>query len=89
MEQTSSLFEGSEAHTKQVCYWPETPDGLPIIDQIVPGAFVAAGHSVWGILQGPITGKAVTELVLDGEASCIDLEPFRLDRFASIDNDFL
>ena len=30
-------------HTQQVCYWPETPDGLPIIGKIpeINGAYVA------------------------------------------------
>lgn len=80
--QTTSLLEGLEAHTKQVCYWPETPDGLPFIGAIpnVSGAYLAAGHSVWGILQGPITGKAVAELIVDGKASSLDLTDFRLDR---------
>ena len=84
--QTSSMLKGVEAHTKQVCYWPETPDGLPIldcIDDFLGGSstYIAAGHSVWGILQGPISGKAITELILDGESSTIDLTPFKLERF--------
>ena len=30
-------------HTQQVCYWPETPDGLPIIGKIpaIEGVYVA------------------------------------------------
>ena len=28
--------------------------------------FVAAGHSCWGILQGPATGEALAELILTG-----------------------
>jgi glycine/D-amino acid oxidase-like deaminating enzyme len=79
---TTSLLEDVEAHTKQACYWPETPDGRPLIGTIpnVSGAYLAAGHSVWGILQGPITGKAVAELVVDGVAKSLDLTNFRLDR---------
>ena len=40
-----------------------------------------AGHSVWGILQGPSTGKAIAELILYGESYCIDLTPFSLERY--------
>ena len=40
-----------------------------------------AGHSVWGILQGPATGKALAELIVEGKSECIDLAPFGLERF--------
>ena len=88
MEQTTSQLGGLEPHTKQVCYWPEIPDGLPLIGAIprIPGAFVAAGHSVWGILQGPATGKAMAELLLDGESQCLDLTPFHVERFQDMDD---
>jgi len=68
---------------KKACYWPETPDGLPCVGPIhgIKGAFVAAGHSVWGILQGPITGKAMAELLLDGESKTLDLTDFDIQRF--------
>eukprot|EP00536_Pseudo-nitzschia_multiseries_P011430 jgi/Psemu1/205730/e_gw1.386.45.1 len=74
---------GRRDHTQQVCYWPETPDGLPIIGKLptIGGAYVAAGHSVWGILQGPATGKAVAELIVTGTSECVDLAPFGLERF--------
>eukprot|EP00978_Attheya_sp_CCMP212_P028483 scaffold98426_cov70-Attheya_sp.AAC.7 len=47
-----------EPHIQQctACYWPEIPDGLPCIGPTIhgiKGAFVTAGHPVWGILQGP------------------------------------
>lgn len=83
MGKTTSLLEDVDAHTQQVCYWPETPDNLPIIDRIsgMEGAYLACGHSVWGILQGPITGKAMAELIVDGESTIVDLTPFQLNRF--------
>ena len=40
-----------------------------------------AGHSVWGILQGPATGQAMAELILYGESKCIDLSPFSVKRY--------
>jgi glycine/D-amino acid oxidase-like deaminating enzyme len=94
MKQTASkeLFQGQATtapHTQQVCYWPETIDGLPLLGPLpgVKGVFVAAGHSVWGILQGPATGKAMAELIVDGEAKCLDLSMFKLDRFQEEDDD--
>ena len=40
----------------------------------------AAGRSCWGILNGPATGLALSELILDGAAAAVDLAPFRPDR---------
>lgn len=37
-----------------------------------------AGHSVWGILQGPATGKGLAELIVNGKSDCVDLTPFGL-----------
>ena len=48
----------------------------------VPGLVVAAGHSCWGILQGPATGEAVAELLVLGAASHVDLRPFCPGRFS-------
>src|SRR6266536_1575029 len=45
----------SKSLARQACYRPVTRDGLPLIGR-VPGlnnAYVATGHSVWGILTGP------------------------------------
>jgi glycine/D-amino acid oxidase-like deaminating enzyme len=63
---------------RQACFRPVTRDGLPLIGRI-PGlrnVFVATGHSVWGILNAPATGEAITELILDGKARTVDLSPF-------------
>jgi glycine/D-amino acid oxidase-like deaminating enzyme len=37
---------------------------------------VATGHSVWGMLNAPATGEAMSELILDGAAHHVDLAPF-------------
>jgi glycine/D-amino acid oxidase-like deaminating enzyme len=42
---------------------------------------------VWGLLQGPITGTAMAEKLLDGKSSCIDLTPFQLSRFDAVADD--
>ena len=59
-----------------------TKDGLPLIGEIAeaPGAYVATGHSVWGILNAPATAEALAELICDGGATALDLTPFRPDR---------
>ena len=44
----------------------------------IPGLFLAAGHTCWGIQNGPGTGKLMAEFVFDGEAKSAkvkDLDP--------------
>jgi len=68
----------AEVLATQACYRPITTDGMPLIGRVagVQGAFVATGHSVWGMLNGPATGEALTELILDGAATTVDITPF-------------
>lgn len=67
---------------RQACFRPVTEDGLPLIGAVpgVAGAFVATGHSVWGMLNAPATGEAMAELILDGAAARVDLRPFAVGR---------
>jgi glycine/D-amino acid oxidase-like deaminating enzyme len=72
---------------RQACFRPVTEDGLPLIGPVpgVDGAYVAAGHSVWGMLNAPATGEAMAELILDGAATHVDLQPFALTRLRAVD----
>jgi glycine/D-amino acid oxidase-like deaminating enzyme len=56
---------------------------LPLIGPMpgLKGAYVATGHSVWGILNAPATGEAMAELIVDGDARTLDLTPFDPGRF--------
>lgn len=60
-----------------------TPDTVPIIDPAVgiEGYILAAGFSGHGFCLGPIVGKLLSELIVDGEPS-LPLHEFRLSRFA-------
>ncbi|KAG8456952.1 hypothetical protein KFE25_009839 [Diacronema lutheri] len=68
----------------QACMRPCPPDALPLMGRVptVDGAFVSAGHNCWGILWAPASGLAMSELIIDGEASSLDLRPFDPARFA-------
>lgn len=60
---------------------PCTADGLPVIDW-APRArniFIAAGHAKYGFTYGPVTGKLVSECLLDGKPS-LDLSAMRAER---------
>jgi glycine/D-amino acid oxidase-like deaminating enzyme len=76
----------AEILARQACFRPITKDGLPLIGPVagVEGAYIAAGHGVWGILNAPATGEAMSELILDGGARSVDLaafDPARLPPF--------
>ena len=77
----------SEVLASQACYRPIVQDGLPLIGAIpgVAGAYVATGHSVWGMLNGPATGEAVAELIVDGATRSVELSPFNPARLAPLD----
>ncbi|MBI1779098.1 MAG: FAD-binding oxidoreductase [Proteobacteria bacterium] len=72
---------------RQACFRPVTEDGLPLIGAVpgVEGAYVATGHSVWGMLNAPATGEAMTELILDGTARHVDLTAFAPGRLQALD----
>lgn len=61
---------------------PCTADGLPIVDWApgVENLFVATGHAKMGMTLGPVTGRLISEWMLDGRPS-IDLSLTRADRF--------
>ncbi len=62
---------------------PASGDGLPYIG-VLPGvanAFIAAGHYRSGLIQAPGTAVVVSQL-MQGEATAIDLDPFRPGREA-------
>jgi len=79
----SSALDGAEMVLGQSCYLPCTSDGAPAVGPVpgVDGAYVATGHSCWGILNAPATGLALAELIVGGKAESVDLTPLYPDRF--------
>jgi sarcosine oxidase subunit beta len=59
-----------------------TPDAHPIVGRIAEGVYAACGFSGHGFMQSPAVGRAIAELILDGESS-FDLSPYALERFAA------
>ena len=60
-----------------------TPDMLPVFGAVdkPKGYIVAAGFSGHGFAMGPMSGKLISELIVDGKTS-IDIDAFRPSRFA-------
>jgi glycine/D-amino acid oxidase-like deaminating enzyme len=83
----SPALTSARIFARQACYRPITQDGLPLIGRVpgVEGAYVASGHSVWGILNAPATGEAMAELITDGAAHTVDLSPFDPGRIRPFD----
>src|SRR5262245_54830509 len=82
----SPVLRDSTIVAQQACHRPITADGLPLIGPIagVENAYVATGHSVWGILNAPATGEAMAELIVDGAARTADLSRFDPGRLAPL-----
>ena len=61
-----------------------SPDFRPLIGEVpgVAGLYVAAGFSGMGFKISPAVGLVVSELLLDGRASSVDIRDFAPDRFA-------
>jgi D-amino-acid dehydrogenase len=85
MRSASLYFEGvtrAEALDVWVGLRPCTDDGLPAIGPLpdIQGLYAATGHGMLGLTLGPVTGKLLSEQILDGSPS-LPLGPFDPGRF--------
>ena len=64
--------------------YTSTPDSHPVLDRVegVEGLYVCTGFSGHGFKLSPAVGLLMAELILDGQASTIDIHPLRQSRFA-------
>jgi glycine/D-amino acid oxidase-like deaminating enzyme len=83
----SPILAGAKTIAAQACFRPVSEDGLPLIGAVpgAAGAYVATGHSVWGMLNAPATGEAMAGLILDGDSGPVDLAPFDPGRLRPFD----
>ncbi|KXT01557.1 hypothetical protein AC578_6346 [Pseudocercospora eumusae] len=67
----SDELRDGEVTARQACYLPSVNgSSAPLVGPTgVKGEWLAAGHTCWGIQNGPGTGKLVSEFVFDGKAS--------------------
>ena len=60
-----------------------TPDAHPIFGKTpIDGYFLVTGFSGHGFMHGPIAGKLMSEIILDGEARTMDISMLDLARFS-------
>ncbi|KAF9612968.1 hypothetical protein IFM89_004671 [Coptis chinensis] len=81
----SGRIESSRPVFTQSCMYSMTPDGDFVID-FLGGEFgsdivVAGGFSGHGFKMGPVVGRILADLVVNGKAQDAELRNFRLSRF--------
>jgi D-amino-acid dehydrogenase len=76
-------FDPARARTVWRGLRPCTPDGLPLLGrtEAAENLVVAAGHGMWGLQLGPVTGRLVAQLIT-GERPEHDIAPLSPARFA-------
>jgi len=80
----SNELRGGEVTVRQACYLPQVSvgNGGPIIGETrVKGLIVAAGHTCWGIQNGPGTGKLVSEIIWEGGPKSANIQALHPKRF--------
>ncbi|KAG6008035.1 hypothetical protein E4U21_005048 [Claviceps maximensis] len=75
----SPVLGSAPIKVKQSCYMPRhmrfgQESGPLIGPTTVAGLWVAAGHTCWGIQNGPATGKLMSEYIFDGVATSADID---------------
>ncbi|KAM3496792.1 hypothetical protein MY10362_009837 [Beauveria mimosiformis] len=75
----SRVLGAAPVKTKQACYLPRHmrfgQESGPLVGRtVVPGLYVASGHTCWGVQNAPATGKLMAEMLFDGEATSSNIE---------------
>lgn len=70
VDAASALLTGVQ-WTRRSDVWvgprPVTPDGRPVIGAVSREVYVAGGHGMWGLAQGPVTGRLLAEYITTGK----------------------
>lgn len=77
------LLEQAGLMSRWAGLYEVTPDAHPILGATpVEGFYVCGGFSGHGFMHGPVSGKLMSEIVLEGEAHTVDVSMLDLARFA-------
>ena len=77
------LLEAAGVASRLAGLYEVTPDAHPIIGPTPLGGFyLLTGFSGHGFMHGPICGKLMAEIILDGRASTVDVSMLDYARFA-------
>jgi sarcosine oxidase subunit beta len=76
------MLEGAGLASHWAGLYEVTPDAHPIFGGTpVSGFYLCAGFSGHGFMHGPVTGKIMSEILLDGHAHTVDVSTLDLNRF--------
>lgn len=76
------LLESASRAAHWAGLYEVTPDGHPIFGATpIEGFYLCTGFSGHGFMHGPIAGKLMSELILDGNFSSVDVSMLDLARF--------
>ncbi len=77
------LADAQIAH-EVVGMYEVTPDAHPILSAVksAPGFYIGAGFSGHGFMHAPAAGKVLSEIILDGKATTVDVAILDFERFA-------
>jgi sarcosine oxidase subunit beta len=76
------LLETASLVSRLAGLYEVTPDAHPIFGITpVKGLYVCTGFSGHGFMHGPISGVLMSEIILDGKASTVDVSMLDLARF--------
>jgi len=77
-------LEGAGLERVWVGLYEMTPDRHPILGPVegLPGLYLATGFSGHGFQHGPVVGKLIAEMVVDGAARTVEVSALALERFA-------
>jgi glycine/D-amino acid oxidase-like deaminating enzyme len=73
----SDVLREGELLVRQACYLPVVERGAegPLVGLTgTKGVYLAAGHTCWGIMNGPATGLLMSEFVFEGRARSADVD---------------
>jgi sarcosine oxidase subunit beta len=77
------LLEKAGLMSRWAGLYEVTPDAHPIFGETaVAGFYICGGFSGHGFMHGPVAGKLMSEIILDGAAHTVDVSRLDLARFA-------
>lgn len=81
--QRMPLLERAGLANRWAGLYENTPDAHPILGGVdeLAGFYCITGFSGHGFMHGPACGLLLAEVILDGQASTLDISSLRLDRF--------
>ena len=77
------LLERAGLASRMAGLYEVTPDAHPIFGKTpVDGYYIVTGFSGHGFMHGPVAGKLMAEIILDGYAKTVDVSVLDLARFS-------